>query len=159
MCNRKKGLGFPTDTNLTVEELLITARDVARAENQASQLVRVLIADPNSSGNILRKSGAVPKANQANQMFRASQILKSDACWKCGKRPKSQRIEAFLPLPPPPLPPSDPVSQFGQLTLETQQRLLSGCGGRDTTIPGLDKPPPLSGPWREQLILSRTTYM
>ncbi len=29
VCNRKEGLGFPTDTNLTVEELLITARDVA----------------------------------------------------------------------------------------------------------------------------------
>lgn len=72
MFNRKEGLGYPTDTNLIVEEFLITARDLARSENQASQLVCVFIADPNSSNNILRKSGAAPKANQANQIFRAN---------------------------------------------------------------------------------------
>lgn len=128
VCNRKEGLGFPTDCSFTVEELLVTARDVARAETQASKLVRVLFTDPGSSNDTQRKSGAVPKVNQT---------FTSDICWRCGKtghttkrcrkkgKGPNQRLNAFLPLPPPPAVTSDPVTQFSQLSLETQQRLLS----------------------------------
>lgn len=115
ICNRKEGLGTPTDSNFTVDDLMKTANDVARAESQASKSMRSLNADSDNGSR-----NTVPW----------------NVCLHCGKKghrakhcylrkkhnPKAGRVGSFPP--PPPLNVSDPVHRFAQLPSETQQRLL-----------------------------------